>query len=162
MIHWFNDLPFSTLINTACFDVDAGSWWFSIRFCCCSVDFSTALIFSVVDRENSNTVLVKLFGNPVDYVTALSSNSSQHRLPIRINSFRWPDVKRAHGLAVDSWTSLVYLVDTRLGRIESGSFIFGNTSMTEEGLFNAPPPIKQVSPRYKWKNKIWRTANEVN
>jgi hypothetical protein len=90
-----------------------------------------------------------LFGNPVDYVTALSSNSSQHRLPIRINSFRWPDVKRAHGLAVDSWTSLVYLVDTRLGRIESGSFVFGNTSMTEEGLFNALPPIKQVSPRYK-------------
>jgi hypothetical protein len=102
------------------------------------------MLFSIVNHETSSSVLMKLFGNPDDYLASMLSTSASQVLPIRLGYVSTNSGDQMHALAVDSWTSLVYFVNTQLARVEYGAFVFNNQTVTGE-WFNAQPPTKQVS-----------------
>lgn len=98
-----------------------------------------ALVFITNSRESQWSRILKLYGDPDEYVHKLSNDTYAAQLPIHVNRIRWGEYKYLQYVTLDYNEQRVYFSNNYHGRLEYGLFIYRNRSNSQILNFRLVP-----------------------
>jgi len=96
-----------------------------------SADMTKALVFIMNSRERHFSRILKLFGDPDEYVHQLTDDTHADQLLIHMEQLYFGAYNYLHYVAVDYNQQMVYFSNNFHGRIEYGLFIYHNLTYSQ-------------------------------